>query len=504
MSELLENARVGEIVASDFRAAPVFQRFGIDSCCGGRQSTADACRGAGAGQGAILSVLETLRPEDASADDVGSWPIGRLVAQIPDSARPASPSRTAATKEKGDLHGSDGQKRIPAAERRCQSSLEGDCGAEAYHVRLHLTKTDTGDTMDTIHSIAKIQSLILITAFSALLSGAATPADAAPQKVFKAGDKVMASPTSMVDEKYWRPCVITNVRDFGTFRGYDLECEPETRGGLPSSFFVTDQWVKTAPSRKVAVDNEPGNGGGKADPPGERPPTVVDRQGNFKAGDRVEVDVPMMADPGKSVYSRATIDEIDLPNRSYLVTVDPLPGKLPQQFRILIRDYGKHWIRPIRGADNPPQVLTEKLRTGDRGTVLADRALIDCEHLPHGGKNGSPPPTELLKKLIRCLSEQPSQPGMDGATTMDITAFNVGAARRWQIYRDMGQGSADTIVYPIQVAWNQKAFYRTRNEQRTGAEGTFTCFVDNFNLWQCGHADGPRKDGKVQQIGVKP
>ncbi len=358
--------------------------------------------------------------------------------------------------------------------------------------------------MAVSNSIVNTQRLVLAMAFSGLLWGAATPGHAAARKVFKAGDKVMASPTSMADEKYWRPCVVTNVRDFGSFRGYDLECDAETPGGLASSFFVTDQWVKTGPNRNVAVNNEPKNGGERSPSPAERRPIVADGQGGFKAGDRVEVDVPMMADPGNSVYSRATIDEVDLPNRSYLVTVDPLPGKLPKQFRILIRDYGRHWIRPVRGTDNPPPVLTEKLKTGEHGTVLADRPLIDCEHLVHGGKNGAPPPTETVKSLIRCLSEKPSQPGMDGATTMDITSFKVGAAHRWQIYRDMGQGNAATIVYPIQVAWNQKTFYRTGNEQRTGAEGTFTCFVDNFDLWQCGHADGPQKDGTVQQIVVKP
>lgn len=82
MSELLENARVGDVVAKDFRTAAVFQRFGIDFCCGGRRSIADACRGAGVDQDAILAALETLRPEDAPADEVASWPIGRLVARI--------------------------------------------------------------------------------------------------------------------------------------------------------------------------------------------------------------------------------------------------------------------------------------------------------------------------------------------------------------------------------------------------------------------------------------
>lgn len=82
MSELLENARVGDVVATDFRTAAVFQQFGIDFCCGGRRSIADACRGAGVDPDAILSALEALRPEDASRDDVASWPIGRLVSHI--------------------------------------------------------------------------------------------------------------------------------------------------------------------------------------------------------------------------------------------------------------------------------------------------------------------------------------------------------------------------------------------------------------------------------------
>ena len=36
--------RVGEIVTGDFRTAAVFHDFGIDFCCGGRQTLAEACR----------------------------------------------------------------------------------------------------------------------------------------------------------------------------------------------------------------------------------------------------------------------------------------------------------------------------------------------------------------------------------------------------------------------------------------------------------------------------
>lgn len=34
---------VGEIVAGDFRAAAVFNQFGIDFCCGGKRTVATAC-----------------------------------------------------------------------------------------------------------------------------------------------------------------------------------------------------------------------------------------------------------------------------------------------------------------------------------------------------------------------------------------------------------------------------------------------------------------------------
>jgi regulator of cell morphogenesis and NO signaling len=35
---------VRDIIAEDFRAADVLQRFGIDFCCGGRQTLREACR----------------------------------------------------------------------------------------------------------------------------------------------------------------------------------------------------------------------------------------------------------------------------------------------------------------------------------------------------------------------------------------------------------------------------------------------------------------------------
>jgi hypothetical protein len=343
------------------------------------------------------------------------------------------------------------------------------------------------------------RSLILSLCFAAVflaLPPAALTQGGAQGQVFKKGDRVLASPTSMKDD--WRPCTVIEVHNFVPKRAYSVECDPQTPGGSTSSFLVGGDWVKAAPAQAAA---DPDNGTAGNNQPAGNQPDAPKQQTRFKVGDRVEVDVIMAGNPQNSIYKKGTITEVD--SNYIVVAIDPLPGKLPDTPHILFGEhYPKHWIRSIQGADDAPKILTEKLRTDENGTVLADRELLDCGHLNQGGRNGSPPPAELAKKMIRCMYEKPSQPGQDGARTMDITGFTIGAPHRWRVYEDIGQGNANTLVYPIRVKWNQKTFYRTRNVSQTDNEDTFTCFVDNTNLWQCGHA-GPRKEGNVQEILVK-
>jgi hypothetical protein len=227
----------------------------------------------------------------------------------------------------------------------------------------------------------------------------------------------------------------------------------------------------------------------------------------YKQGDRVEVDITHVdvdhgGNPAYQRWKKGTILQVDTgSNKRYVIQLDPIPGEAPVIHTIPLYDENC-CVRPLGGA--APAVLTEKLRVDANGTVLADRALLDCEHLMRGGTNGSPLPPDLAKKLIRCLLEKPSPPGGDGATTMDITDLTIGAPHRWVFGDDVGQGTANTIVYPVHVRWNSKKFLRDRNDLVTDAEGMFTCFADAVNLWQCGYATGPHKDGKKQEIVVKP
>jgi len=83
MTESLDAITVGEIVATDLRAASVFEHFGIDFCCGGRRSLADACRAAGVDPGAVRAALDSIAAEITDADaEVGQWPLGRLIDHI--------------------------------------------------------------------------------------------------------------------------------------------------------------------------------------------------------------------------------------------------------------------------------------------------------------------------------------------------------------------------------------------------------------------------------------
>jgi regulator of cell morphogenesis and NO signaling len=82
MSERAMTATVGEIVAKDFRAAGVFEQFGIDFCCGGRRSVADACRSAAVDPAVVIDALDALPSTADESDDVTRWPLDRLIDRI--------------------------------------------------------------------------------------------------------------------------------------------------------------------------------------------------------------------------------------------------------------------------------------------------------------------------------------------------------------------------------------------------------------------------------------
>ncbi|MBA9075689.1 iron-sulfur cluster repair di-iron protein [Rufibacter quisquiliarum] len=69
-----EGETVGELVAKDFRKAQVFKKYGIDFCCGGKKSVAQACEEKGVSQEQLERELGALPDTSAVAEtDFASW-----------------------------------------------------------------------------------------------------------------------------------------------------------------------------------------------------------------------------------------------------------------------------------------------------------------------------------------------------------------------------------------------------------------------------------------------
>jgi len=79
MHEHVATRTVGELVADDFRAAAVFEQFGIDFCCSGRRTLDEACRAAAADPVSVVRALRALPPPIDTDDDAARWPIPRLI-----------------------------------------------------------------------------------------------------------------------------------------------------------------------------------------------------------------------------------------------------------------------------------------------------------------------------------------------------------------------------------------------------------------------------------------
>lgn len=78
-----EQTIIGELVAEDYRTASIFKTFGLDFCCGGDRTIAEACRKKELEPGVVLHALEEVQhvaPTTAIA--YNSWPADLLADYI--------------------------------------------------------------------------------------------------------------------------------------------------------------------------------------------------------------------------------------------------------------------------------------------------------------------------------------------------------------------------------------------------------------------------------------
>ena len=101
---------VGDIVASDFRAAAVFHKFGIDFCCGGGATLSDACRKQNVSPGDVLQALTTACETPAGATPrFNTWDVQTLVSYIVSNhhayVRETLPTLQAHARKLASVHG---------------------------------------------------------------------------------------------------------------------------------------------------------------------------------------------------------------------------------------------------------------------------------------------------------------------------------------------------------------------------------------------------------------
>lgn len=73
---------VGSIVAEDFRSAAVLTSYGIDFCCQGGRSIAEACKAKGVDPAVLEQEIEEALRRGAAAQDFSSWSLTRLADHI--------------------------------------------------------------------------------------------------------------------------------------------------------------------------------------------------------------------------------------------------------------------------------------------------------------------------------------------------------------------------------------------------------------------------------------
>lgn len=85
--ENIEQISVGQVVAENYRTAAVFKKFGIDFCCNGNKTIAQACEQSNVDPEKLVKDIEqalTVSPADDHADSTNfsSWPLDLLADYI--------------------------------------------------------------------------------------------------------------------------------------------------------------------------------------------------------------------------------------------------------------------------------------------------------------------------------------------------------------------------------------------------------------------------------------
>ncbi len=79
----MEYQTIGEIVAEDYRTAPVFQSLGVDYCCKGNRTLSEVCDSMGIETEVVMADLNAATKQKVNAEpEYQSWPADKLADHI--------------------------------------------------------------------------------------------------------------------------------------------------------------------------------------------------------------------------------------------------------------------------------------------------------------------------------------------------------------------------------------------------------------------------------------
>jgi hypothetical protein len=379
-----------------------------------------------------------------------------------------------------------------------------------------------------------VSALLLIAAFVFSARSAQAQLDPPGEPKFKVGDRVEFDKLEAGDPSraVWVKATVVRIEVLklggGTLIQTSYVIRTEGGGEVTVTRRHAEQaWGKSGFLRPLAGGNEapPQNGDQPANnaPPGQpNAPNNTGGGGKYKKGDCVDFDVLQTGDATRAQWKPARITGVQtvslgggLTQLNYVIQLDqPGPTGLPQKTTVPQRhaeggmsyagdaNRTTGFLRP-RGCDGAaPNLETAKLHLDQNGNITTDRPLLDCNNLKTGpARNGQRPDPELMKKIIRCLWEDPGKPGLRSPRKIDVTEFVPGPTRRWNVDNDMGSGATiDTVVYQFRVKYDSTTFNREDNELELGHQGLFKCWV-GLDRWQCGE-DDIIKWGETKRIAV--
>lgn len=80
--ENVERETIGNIVSQDYRTAGVFKKFGLDFCCGGKRTIAEACEKKGVNIGEMTRELASLKQPGPEHHNFNDWSPAFLIDYI--------------------------------------------------------------------------------------------------------------------------------------------------------------------------------------------------------------------------------------------------------------------------------------------------------------------------------------------------------------------------------------------------------------------------------------